>query len=41
MKLFKRRKEIVLGHHHIATDVRVNITTSHEENSRGFGYGFD
>lgn len=31
MKLFKRRKEIVLGHHHIATDVRVNITTSHEE----------
>ena len=31
MKLFKRKKEIVLGHHHITSDFRFNITTSHEE----------
>ena len=30
MKLFNRRKEIVLGHHTITSDVRINITVYNE-----------
>ena len=30
MKLFNRRKEIVLGHHTITSDVRINITVDNE-----------